>query len=162
MESGVICPITCQKKSCRFSNSKNTRRVMNMRGLHFTFSLSNEDQPEPCILWGSGLSYVWEWISYSCSPCGSAQWSLEGSPLAFALCPSGKWITGEIHSSSSCFCFFMWHQPSPSSGLLSREQHRVLHFLPHSWWARSKHIERRLHLECGEFFDLTILHFSPE
>lgn len=162
--SGVVCPITWQKKSCRFHDSKNARRA-NTRDPHFTFSLSIEDKAEPYILWRSGLSYVWAWVSYSWGMVLRAGQPSGHKKARFWLLPSAPMANGLLEKfipSLSCFHFFMWHQPSPSSALLSRKHHGVVHCLPHSWGAHSKHIERRLHLECGEFSDLTILHFSPE
>ena len=48
----IVCPITChkKKKTCRFSDSKTIREVINAGGPHLTRSLSDEDQAEPYIL----------------------------------------------------------------------------------------------------------------
>ena len=86
------------------------------------------------------------------------QWLPEGVRLAFALCPMANGLLrASCFFSLPSFFSFMWHQWSLSSVLLSGEHHSVLHFLPPSGWALSKHIEGRLHLEYRELSDLTVL-----
>ena len=170
-----ICPITCYKKKNKLVDLviiKLVRKVINAGGPYFMCSLPGKDQAESYILWCSGLSYVWGWVSYldgrNSLWCRSSE-ATRGGSSGICTLSHGKWVIRELHASLAYLLlflsfFFFFNVTSVEPGKCPafwRTSQCFAFFLPPSRWASSKHIEGRLHLECRELSDLTVLPFFP-